>query len=182
MFGWTYDAINRLISTKDEDTNTVTLTRNGKDEITNYSDPRSLNTAYVRNGFGDIIQRTSPDSGTTVYTYNALGKPTQITDGRGVVTNLTYDNAGRLLTKQYPAAASENVTYAWDATASGNKGKGRVTKIQDASGSIEWVYNALGQVTQEKKTTGSAVYTIGYAYDLDGNVTQIIYPSGRTVT
>ena len=39
----------------------------------------------------------------------------------------------------------------------------------------------LGQVTQEK-TTSSVVYTVGYAYDLDGNITQITYPSGRTVT
>src|SRR5205807_282345 len=30
--------------------------------------------------------------------------------------------------------------------------------------------------------TSSVVYTVGYAYDLDGNVTQITYPSGRTVT
>jgi RHS repeat-associated protein len=56
-----------------------------------------------------------------------------------------------------------------------------VTAIQDASGSIAWTYNALGQVTQERKTTGSVVYIVGYSYDLDGNVTQISYPSGRTV-
>jgi hypothetical protein len=37
-------------------------------------------------------------------------------------------------------------------------------------------------VAQEKKTTSSIVYTIGCAYDLDGNVTQITYPSGRTVS
>ncbi|MCD0419633.1 DUF6531 domain-containing protein [Rubrivivax sp. JA1024] len=182
IFGWSYDSVNRLISTSDEDSNVVTLTRNGKDEITNFRDPRSLNTTFVRSGFGDVIQRVSPDSGTTVYVYNALGKPTQITDGRGVVANLTYDDAGRLLTKQYPAATGENVTYTWDATASGNKGKGRVTAIQDASGSIAWIYNALGQVTQERKTTGTVVYTVGYTYDLDGNVTEITYPSGRTVS
>lgn len=182
VFGWTFDSVNRLIGTTDEDSYTVTLTRNGRDEITNYSDPRSLNTSFVRNGFGDVIQRTSPDTGATVYAYNALGKPTQITDGRGVVTNLTYDNAGRLLTKQYPAATSENITYTWDATAGGNKGKGRVTKVEDASGSVEWTFNALGQVTQEKKTTSSMVYTVGYAYDLDGNTTQTTYPSGRTVS
>jgi len=64
----------------------VTLTRNGKDEITNYKDPNSLNTAFARDGFGDVIQRTSPDTGTTLYAYDSLGKPTQITDGRGVVT------------------------------------------------------------------------------------------------
>jgi RHS repeat-associated protein len=181
VFGWAFDSVNRLVGATDEDSGTVTLTRNGQDKVTNYSDPRSLSTSYVRNGFGDIIQRTSPDTGTTVYVYNALGKPTQVTDGRSVVTNMTYDNAGRLQTKTYPAATSENITYTSDSTASGNNGIGRLTRIDDASGSVEWFYNSLGQVIQEKKTTSSTVYTIGYNYDLDGNVTQMTYPSGRIV-
>ncbi|WP_316233816.1 RHS repeat-associated core domain-containing protein [Bradyrhizobium sp. SZCCHNPS2010] len=181
VFGSTFDGLNRLVGTTDEESNSVNVTRNGADEITAYTDPRALSTTYVRNGFGDVIQRGSPDSGTTTYTYNALSKPTQIIDARGVVTNLTYDNAGRLVTKQYPAAPTENVTYTWDDTTDGNKSKGRITRIQDASGSIDWSYNALGQVTQEKKSTGSVVYTVGYAYDLDGNVTRMTYPSGRIV-
>ena len=174
--------MNRLISTTDEDSGAATLIRNGQDQVTNYSDPRSLSTSYVRDGFGEIIQRSSPDSGTTVYVYNTLGKSTEITDGRSIVTNLTYDNAGRLLTKQYPAVTGENITYTWDSTTSGNNGVGRITKIKDASGSVEWFYNALGQVTQEKKTTSSVVYTVDYSYDLDGKVTQITYPSGRIVS
>ena len=36
-------------------------------------------------------------------------------------------------------------------------------------------------MTQEKKTTAGIVYTVGYAYDADGNVTQVTYPSGRAV-
>jgi YD repeat-containing protein len=43
-----FDSVNRLISTTDEDSGTVTLTRNGQDQVTNYSDPRSLSTSYVR--------------------------------------------------------------------------------------------------------------------------------------
>jgi RHS repeat-associated protein len=182
VYSWGFDSLNRLMSEADQNNGVVTLTRNGTDKITNYNDPRSLNTGYVRDGFGDIIQRSSPDTGTTIYVYNALGEPTQITDGRGIVTNLTYDNAGRLLSKQYPTATSENITYTWDSTSGGNNGVGRVTRIDDASGSVEWTYNSLGQITQEKKTTSSTVYTIGYAYDLDGNVTQITYSSGRTVS
>jgi len=101
-------------------------------------------------------------------------------DGR--LRHLTYDNAGRLLTKQYPAATAENIAYTWDATAGGNKGVGRLTRIDDASGSVEWTYDALGRVTQEKKTTATIVYTVGYAYDADRNLTQVTYPSGRTVS
>jgi RHS repeat-associated protein len=182
LYQYAFDPLNVLIRETDEDSEQVNLTRNGQDEITTYSDPRSLATNYVRNGFGDIIQRASPDSGTTVYEYNALGKVTKITDGRGVVTDMTYDNAGRLLTKSYPAATAENIAYAWDSTTGGNKGVGRITGITDASGSIAWTYDALGRITQETKTTASVAYTVGYAYDADGNVTQITYPSGRIVT
>jgi RHS repeat-associated protein len=180
--GQAFDSLSRLIRQTDEESQQVNLTRDGQDKVTAYSDPRSLTTSYVRDGFGEVIQRTSPDTGTTVYTYSAAGKVTQITDGRGVVTNLTYDNAGRLLTKQYPAATAENITITWDSTASGNYGVGRITEIDDASGSVQYTYNVLGQVTQETKTTASVVYTIAYAYDLAGNITQITYPSGRIVT
>jgi YD repeat-containing protein len=161
VYQWAFDSLNRLRQQTDEANAVINLTRNGNDEITTYSDPRSLATNYVRNGFGDIIQRTSPDSGTTIYIYNALGKPTQITDGRGVVTNLTYDNAGRLLSKQYLASSGENITYTWDSTASGNYGIGRITQIQDGSGTIQWTYDALGRVIQEVKTTSSVAYTVG---------------------
>ncbi|WP_315716585.1 MULTISPECIES: RHS repeat-associated core domain-containing protein [unclassified Bradyrhizobium] len=181
VFGSSFDGLNRLIGTTDEEGNSVAVARNGADDITAYSDPRSLTTSYVRNGFGEVIQRVSPDSGTTTYTYNVLGKPMQIVDARGVGTNLTYDNAGRLLAKQYPAAPSENITYTWDDATNGNKGKGRLTRIQDATGSIDWTFNALGQVMQERKATGSAIYVVGYGYDLAGNIIRMTYPSGRVV-
>jgi RHS repeat-associated protein len=180
-FSRTFDSVNRLIRETNEDGQQVNLTLNGKDEVTNYADPRSLNTGYVRSGFGDIIRRASPDSGTTDAVYNALGLPTQITDGRGIVTNLTYDNAGRLLTKQYPAATAENVTYTWDSTAGGNKGIGRVTSVSDIDGSVAWVYDTLGRKILETRTTGSGAYSTGYSYDADGNISEIVYPSGHIV-
>src|SRR5262249_27886876 len=180
--------------------------RNGKDEVTAYADPRSLVTTYVRNGFGDVIQRGSPDSGTTVYQVNALGKPTQITDGRGVVTNLGYDNAGRLTSKDYPAAPAESVAYTWDSILAGDMGVGRLTRIDDESGALERIYDTLGRVVQEMKAatvpvvdtkkpkkpkkhnmsapalTGAVGYQGNYAYDADGKIRQVVYPTGRTVT
>src|SRR5262249_37450107 len=177
-----FDALNRLIREIDQENAYADLTRNGKHARSVLRAPRWLTTGYVPNGFGDVIQRASPDSGTTVYQVNALGKATQIADGRGVVTNLAYDNAGRLLSRQYPAAPGENIAYTWDATTGGNKGIGRLTRIDDASGSVEWTYDALGRVTQETKTTAGMGYTVAYAYDADGNITQVTYPSGRTVS
>ncbi|MCZ8322894.1 MAG: hypothetical protein O9296_15120, partial [Novosphingobium sp.] len=147
VYGYAYDPLNRLIRETNEDSGQVNLTLNGRDLITTYSDPRSLQTTYVRNGFGEVIREVSPDRGTTTTTVNALGLPTQITDGRGIVENRTYDNAGRLLTRTFPAATAENVTITWDQTASGNRGIGRITQLVSQSSTIRWVWDALGRRT-----------------------------------
>jgi RHS repeat-associated protein len=47
---------------------------------------------------------------------------------------------------------------------------------------VQWLYDRLGRIVQETKTTAGVAYTIGYAYDAAGNITQITYPSGRTVS
>lgn len=42
-------------------------------------------------------------------------------------------------------------------------------------------YNNLGQLTQLQKIVGTQTFTIGYAYNLANELTQITYPSGRVV-
>ncbi|MBL8566763.1 MAG: RHS repeat protein [Hyphomicrobiaceae bacterium] len=144
--------------------------------------PRNLETTYVRNGFGEIIRQSSPDSGVTDHVRDARGLVTETTDARGVVTNMTYDAAGRMLTRSYPAATTENVTYAYDSIASGNYGKGRLTAMTHEGGSIAWTYDARGNVTQEARTIAGAARNVLYAYDAADNLTQITYPSGRQVS
>ncbi|NJM29784.1 MAG: RHS repeat protein [Rhizobiales bacterium] len=181
LYSNAYDALQRL---KSETGNGVT-TSYGLDpsgNVATYTDPRSIATTYVRNGWGEVIRETSPDAGTTTYTRNPLGDVTQMTDGRAVVTNHTYDNAGRMLTRAFPAATAENVTYTWDSIASGNKGKGRVTSVTDQSGSTAWVYDSRGNVLTETRTIQGKVYATSYVYNAGDNVTQITYPSGRIVT
>ena len=182
VFSYAYDAVNRLIRETDQVSAQVNYTRDGKGDITTYSDPRSLQTTYVRNGFGDTIRQDNPDSGITDYVRDARGLVTSITDARGVVTNVTYDAAGRMLSKSFPAASAEDVTYTYDSTAGGNLGVGRLTKVEDQSGSSEFKYDARGNVLTETRTIGSSVYTVAYAYDLADRVTEITYPSGRIVT
>jgi RHS repeat-associated protein len=147
--------------------------------VVGYADPRSLVTSYVRNGFGEVIRETSPDAGVTTYTRDLRGLVTQMTDGRGVVSNMSYDNAGRLLTVAYPAAVAENVTYSYDLATSS---RGKLAKIVDQSGSTEFTYNNLGQITTDKRTVGTKIYTTSYTYDTADHITKITYPSGRTVS
>ena len=146
-----------------------------------YADPRTITTTYVRNGFGEVIQEVSPDAGTMVYVRYLRGLVTQMTDGRGIVSNMTYDTAGRLLTVVYPAAVGENVTYSYDSVVSSNKGKGRLTKIVDGSGSTSFTYNVLGQILSKVTVIGTKTYTTSFVYTLNGKLTKITYPSGRVV-
>jgi YD repeat-containing protein len=173
LYGLSYDGLNRLVQTTDQQSAQVKVTRDGQDEVVAYADPRSITTTYVRNGFGEVIREVSPDAGTTVYTRDARGLVTQMTDGRGITSNMTYDNASRLLTVVYPAATAENVTYTYDSIVSSNKGKGRLTKIVDGSGSTAFTYNVLGQIISKVSVIGAKTYTTSYVYSKTGKVTQM---------
>ena len=89
----------------------MNLTLNGKGEVTSYSDPRTLSTAYIRNGFGGVKRETSPDRGITDTVYDLRGLTIQVTDGRGIVMAMTYDNAGRLATRTFTAAGQGSVPW-----------------------------------------------------------------------
>ena len=94
---------------------------------------------------------------------------------------MTYDNAGRMLTKTFPAATAENVTYTYDNVTAPNKGKGRLTGITDQTGSTALVYDARGNVVTETRTIATKAHVVSYVYDLADKITQITYPSGRIV-
>jgi RHS repeat-associated protein len=176
-----YDSLNRLKQETDPNLYQTNTAYNGKDEVTSVTDARSNATSYVRNGFGDVIRQTSPDTGITDFWYDAAARVTKIVDARSIETDFTYDNAGRVLTKTFPASSGENVAYTYDSTTGGNKGVGRLTSVTDQSGSSAFTYNALGQVTRERRVIQSVTYDTDYVYDADGNVTQVTYPSGRIV-
>ncbi len=174
-----------MIRETDQDGSQVNYTLDGRDNVTTYADPRTLQTTYIRNGFGETKRRTSPDSGITDYVRDLRGLVTQMTDARAVVTNMTYYNAGRILTKVFPAATTENVTYTYDAILpAGNFGKGRLTGMTHEGGTITRQYDARGNLTSDARVitaSGATARTVTYLYDAADHVTQMTYPSGRQV-
>ena len=177
-----FDALDRLIQVTDPDLETAGYKYDARDNLTEVTDQRSLTTTYTYNAFGDVIQLDSPDTGITVYQVDAAGNVTQMTDARGVVTDFTYDALNRVLTKSFPADATQNVTYVYDDTLGGNPGKGRLTSLSDQSGSTAYRYDHRGNLVEETRTIDGNSFTTGYAYDLADNLVEITYPSGRIVT
>ena len=180
--GYGYDALTRLITMTDALTNDVDYGLDAANNLEDLTDTRNNVTSFVHNGFGDVIRRDSPDTGITDYVYDAAGNLTKMTDARSVVVDYAYDNLYRLTTATYPASTGENATYTYDQITGGNEGVGRLTKIEDESGSTAFVYDARGNVTSETRVIQTETYVTAYAYDAANRPIEITYPSGRVVS
>jgi RHS repeat-associated protein len=129
-----------------------------------------------------VIQEVSPDRGTITYQRDARGLVTQRVDARGVTLNYAYDDAGRILSEQNPAQASDNIGYVYDQPAAGSYPIGRLTTVSDVSGQLQRFYDQKGYLWQESRQTGAApTLNVAFTHDLAGNLTGMGLPSGRQI-
>jgi len=174
---YSYDGMNRLMSVS-HTYNSATQTR-----------------SYTYDGLSRVTSVTAPetDALATTYYYTTSsgtlcsGNPSAVcrrTDPRGITTTYTYDALGRLTGKTY-SDTTPAVTYFYDqSTANGltiTNGKGRRTSMTDVSGVTAWSYDADGRVLTEQRKIGTVTKSIAYAYNGDGSLKSITYPSGRIV-
>ena len=180
-----YDALDRLVSSTDPLNKVTSLGYDAQDNLTQVVDPRGVTTRYEYDGLGNLTKLISPDTGTTTYGHDAAGNVTQKTDARGIVTTYSYDALDRLTGRQYPATPALNVQYHYDMTANGNKGVGRLTAVQDASGVLGHKYDERGNLIEQLRSVavlGTDQYdTLGYAYDAANNLIRIDYPAGFSI-
>jgi len=180
-----WDPLNRVATRTDPQLNTIGYAYDTANNLDQLTDSRSLVTTREVDGFGEIIQEISPDRGTRSYWYDLSSNLTKLIDGDSEETDVTYDAANRRTGKTFPGDAYETVTYGYDATAGGNRGIGRLTGVTEASGSTNLTYDAQGRVVADAKVIDLGGYftplTVGYAYDANGKVIQITYPSGDVV-
>lgn len=112
---------------------------------------------------------TNPLGQTTAYSYDPVGN--QITQNKpdGNTINYNYDNKNRLLEIIYPD--TNKVSFNYDPN--GNR-----TKMIDPQGTTLYNYDNLNRLT----TVTRDAYSIGYSYDLTGNITGITYPDGLNIS
>lgn len=172
-----YDALNRLTQVEDALHGITRYAYDSADNLTAVTDPRGSTTRYTYNAFGEQTQEISPDRGTLTYAYDAAGNRTSKTDARGIMTRYTYDALNRLTAVNYPTA-SLNVSFTYD---QGQYGKGRLTRMQDNTGTTDYAYDAQGNLTRETLTASGRTWVTSYFHDTANQLTGVTYPSGRII-
>ncbi len=179
-----------------------------------------ITTRYEYDALDQIRRVADADGNVTSVDYDLAGRRTSITHPDSGTTTMSYDAAGNLTRRQtanlraqrsaieyrydfthligidYPSADTTDVMYEWGAAAlRGQAGfrVGRITRVEDASGSEERSYDALGQIVTETRAIASPRggagsesdpqrFTTHYRYDTWGRLQQVVYPDSEVVT
>lgn len=122
------------------------------------------------------LSMKDPQMGNWGYEYDGNGNLIKQTDAKGQVITLEYDRLGRLVSKTYPDG--KVVRYDYD---TGPNAQGRLSKVTDLTGTQHFSYDALGRLTEKKRTLDGKVYVTATGYDLLGRDTSLTYPDSSEV-
>ncbi|NND64709.1 MAG: hypothetical protein HKM24_01985, partial [Gammaproteobacteria bacterium] len=175
-----YDALNRLTETIDalnDKAQSTRLVYDVHDNVTSLEAPNGAMTSYQFDDFGNLLEEQSSDRGVYQYRYDEAGNRIVTIDPRGVTVNYSYDALNRLIGIDYPNDA-RNVTYEYDL---GQNGIGRMTGFSDHSGQTALTYNIFGELKYQQQWINGELFELTYRYDQNGQLIEMIYPSGRSV-
>jgi len=117
----------------------------------------------------DPTSFTDAGGGTRSFDYDAAGRITEATWLDGTSLGFSYDDQGNLT--GYSNRRGDDVTYTYDA-------RGRLLSETDSSaGQTTYTYDARGRLTSATNDQG----TTSLAYDRADRVTQIDYPTGKSL-
>jgi RHS repeat-associated protein len=143
---------------------------------------------FVYDSLSRLKQAMNPESGSINYTYDENSNLKTRVDARGITTNYSYDGLNRVTNRKYlqdPESTPE-VSYSYDQP-SVSYSLGRLTSVANSVSTYDYLeYDALGRIKHSRQTTVvdgiEHGYTMGYGYDLAGEMTSETYDSGRTIS
>jgi RHS repeat-associated protein len=150
--------------------------------LTSVTDPNGNVTSYVYDDFGRVLSQTSAVTGTTTYSYDPAGNLLTTSSANGSTTVRTYDELGRVTEADSTGGSGpESVLWQYDSPDQ-QFGLGRLTLMSDPSGETAYDYDRMGRIVREGLPGGGSEKGSGpitYAYDSDGNLSALGYPSGN---
>jgi YD repeat-containing protein len=144
--------------------------------------------SFSYNSLSQLLTSNNPEAGTINYAYNSDGTLFTKQDARNITTTYSYDVLRRAKTITY-SNGDPSLSMNYDETnclgLAACQNIGQRTSMTDSAGSESWSYQVDSAnkrtIHVNKRTTGGITKTSTYYLDLAGNVTQIVYPTGRTV-
>jgi RHS repeat-associated protein len=156
---YTYDMLDRLITTTRPDGTTETQTYDAENRRISSTDPAGNTTTYTYDNAGRLIRTTYADGSSTATAYDSAGRAIETVDPRGHVSWTTYDAEGRVAST---TDALGNVTkYGYDAA--GN----RISTTDPLDRMTSYAYDADNRLVATTYPDGNAEST---AYDADGRM------------
>ena len=185
-----YDADGNLIRQVSPLGFTNSYVYNMRKERIAMTDPLGGTVVYVRNNFGEQIALTNRRHQTYGFTYDQGGNPLTLTTPLSHTSAKVWDDLNQIARTVTPSGKTNS--FAYDAM-------GRVESRSDAVGTVGFTYDdngnplAITEGTNVLTRTFDAMnrvisYTdangnvIGYRWDKNGNVTNVVYPGNRVVS
>lgn len=85
-----------------------------------------------------------------------------------------YDELNRMVARRYPLTPTLDSTFTYDLAS-------RMITADNAASQISFTYDALNRIKSNNQLLDSINYGLGYNYDNEGNLSQLVYPSGKTL-
>jgi RHS repeat-associated protein len=136
--------------------------------LTSTTDPNNNVTSHVYDADNRLTAVTAPGNASTGYVYDDNGNLTSRTDPNNHVTGYGYDDANRRTSTTDPL--NRTWTYGYDAN--GN----RASVAAPGGGTTTYGYDVLNRLTSISYSDSTPA--VGFAYDGDGNRTQMTDGAG----
>ncbi len=153
---FSYDALSRLISQTTPEAGTESLSYYDSNQLKKRVDARSVEAHYK---------------------YDSLNRPIQVWH-----TGAGGDDAGSIR-PALPAgvAATSDVTISYNNFTSSQAGNGQVSSVTDSAGTESYSYDTLARLATKTRVMDARSYQSQYLYNTAGQMTTLVYPSGKRV-
>ncbi len=185
----THDALGRAIKSEDLNADqsvyrTTTNTYDARDQITQIvqragTAGAAQQTTLTYDGYGRLASSRKPiQSSPSIFSYNDDGTLHHSTDARGATTTYSYSNRRQVTGISYsaPSPISAHGPTAFGYDAAGNR-----VWMTDATGRLDYYYDALSQLVSETRqftAITSRTFTLNYTYNPGGELTSLTDPFG----
>lgn len=154
----------------------------------------AINLSWTVSTSADVTQervyRATSSGGSYTLLITFTGNTITSYTDMNVTDNITYyyvirafDGTQESANSAEVSAVSVNnvlVSYTYDEATSTN-GKGRLTTVNDASGTTQFFYDTMGRISRTDKTVDGTLYSTSTTYDLIGRVASLKYPDADVV-